>query len=107
MLAVAQRNQPKLIALLKNTPRPRGVLVFVRKPKNQLWFVGMLGRAVGATKSRRCDFPGFMAVKALVLCQVCLLEAFITTAWTNTACIQPVAVGVNTVLDMILIYFYP
>ena len=71
-----------------------GVESFIRR-------LGGFGGAIGATKARRSNFPDGVAIKALIVCGDFLLQALVIAFGTDAALVEPVAVGVEAVLDVI------
>ena len=50
------------------------------------------------------DPPNGMAVEAPVMGKIALLEGFGSAAGANTAFVEPVAVGVQAILNVIMVY---
>ena len=59
--------------------------------------------AVGPAETATADLPNLVAVEAPVMYEIPLLQAFRATSRTDTAFMQPITVGIQAVLDVVLI----
>ena len=59
--------------------------------------------AVGAAETASCNPPNGVAIKTTIVDKVPLLEALSSAIRTNAAFVQPVAVSIKAILDMVFV----
>lgn len=66
----------------------------------------MFGAAVSPAKPASRYFPNSAAVKAAIVDVIFLLQAFGAASWADTALMQPIAVSIQAVFNVLFINFY-
>jgi hypothetical protein len=66
-------------------------------------FLGILDGTIGTTEARWRHFPDSMTIKTSIIVEVGLLQTFIIAVGTYAASIKPIAIGIKTVLEVVLV----